>query len=102
MYNGSTFGKVTYSNADEAALAMKQMNETKGLIVGAFNVDSKELREAHENIRSDILLEQPPSLLQPRLYDLPSQSFPSRLDTQHLPAHDKVCKQFNLYALFLL
>ncbi|XP_033957317.1 uncharacterized protein [Pseudochaenichthys georgianus] len=49
----------------------------------------KELREAHENIISDILLEQPPSLLQPRLYDLPSQSFPSRLDTQHLPAHDK-------------
>ena len=81
---------------------MKKMNETKGLIVSAFNFDPKELREAHENIRSEILLEQPPSLLQTRLYDLRSQSFPGRLDTQHLPAHDKVCKQFNLYALFLL
>ncbi|KAK5853665.1 hypothetical protein PBY51_014799 [Eleginops maclovinus] len=52
-------------------------------------INVQEVRETHENNRSEIPPVQPPSLLQHRLFDLPSQRFPNRLDTQHPPAEDK-------------
>ncbi|XP_044071376.1 uncharacterized protein LOC122884924 [Siniperca chuatsi] len=88
--NGITCGVVTYSNADDAAVAVIKLNDIKGFLVGLSK--PREVREAHATGRSESQSAKPPRLLKDRFSDMPPQRLPSLLDTLYPPAYSQtVC-----------
>lgn len=94
---GFGYSLVTFSNADDAAVAVIKLSGNKRILVGLF--EPREVREAHKNERSE-------SLLQDGFMTRHGERLPSLFDTLYPPAYIQVMGHLNcdflLYRVFWL
>nr|XP_046256980.1 uncharacterized protein LOC124065563 isoform X2 [Scatophagus argus] len=82
--NGSTYGVVMYSNADDAAKAMMKLNSTTDFSVSLFK--PMKVGEPHKNEISESQSDKPPSLPQ-GMFNGKLQRLPSLLDSLYPPPY---------------
>nr|XP_046256981.1 uncharacterized protein LOC124065563 isoform X3 [Scatophagus argus] len=88
--NGSTYGVVMYSNADDAAKAMMKLNSTTDFSVSLFK--PMKVGEPHKNEISESQSDKPPSLPQ-GMFNGKLQRLPSLLDSLYPPPYTQMEKR---------